>query len=116
MKMYFSHPTQVVFADPDNAGEWISGIAYQDEIICSCCGGIFSIEEVIEMAFEANVTNPIYEYENWEDITYCLVGGTLPQGLERDENGNVVESQIACFENIEDEEVADHEANFYKSL
>ena len=32
-KQYFGRPTQVVFADPDNAGKWIVGIAYKDEII-----------------------------------------------------------------------------------
>ena len=30
-KTYFDRPTQVVFADPDNPGEWLVGIAYKDD-------------------------------------------------------------------------------------
>jgi hypothetical protein len=30
--------------------DFVGGIAYHDYIICGCCGGIFSIQDVIEMA------------------------------------------------------------------
>ena len=45
-KSYFDRPTQVVFADPDNPGDWLVGIAYRDEIICCECGAVVSIEDV----------------------------------------------------------------------
>ena len=47
--MYFEVPTQVKFWDPSSIN-YIGGIAYQDEIICGCCGGIIPIEEVCEFA------------------------------------------------------------------
>ena len=81
-KSYFNNPTQVVFADPDNPGVWISGIAYRDEIICGCCGGIFNIGDVIDMAREDGVHCAIYEYHEWNDLTDSVVGGMLPEGLE----------------------------------
>ena len=81
MKCY-ERPTQVVFADPENPGDWLSGIAFQDSIICSCCGGVFEIEDVIRQATEDGVINPIYEYGTWNDLTDDIVGGALPEGLE----------------------------------
>ena len=59
MKTYFNRPTQVMFADPDNAGEWIVGIAYKDEIICACCGGAFGITEIIKQAQEDGVKQQV---------------------------------------------------------
>ena len=38
-KKYYNKPTQVKFYDVDN-DLWVGGIAYHDEIICGCCGGI----------------------------------------------------------------------------
>lgn len=43
-ELYFGAPTQVSFYTYDDG--WCFGIAYRDEIICACCGGIFKIEEV----------------------------------------------------------------------
>lgn len=43
---YFEIPTQVKFWD----GRYIGGIAYRDEIICGCCGGIFGISDIYELA------------------------------------------------------------------
>ena len=88
-KTYFDRPTQVVFADPDNPGEWLIGIAYHDEIICACCGGVFNIDDVIEMAETDGVKCAIYEYSEWNDIADEIVGGELPEGLEYGENGIV---------------------------
>ena len=45
--MFFETPTQVKFWDVDG-GHYTAGIAYKNEIICGCCGGIFEIEEIIE--------------------------------------------------------------------
>ena len=80
-KQYFDRPKQVIFVDPDNAGEWIVGIAYKDEIICACCGGIFDIDDVIDQATADGVMNPIYSYEDWNDISYEITGDELPEGL-----------------------------------
>ena len=46
---YFDKPTQVVYYDVDD-NCWKSGIAYRDEIICACCGGIIEISEIYEFA------------------------------------------------------------------
>ena len=90
-KTYFDRPTQVVFADPDNPGDWLVGIAYRDEIICGCCGGVFNIDDVIEMATEDGVRCAIHEYPEWNDIADEIVGGELPEGLDRNENYEIYE-------------------------
>ena len=79
---FYERPKQVVFADPENPGDWLNGIAFRDVIICSCCGGVFEIDEVINVALEDGVINPIYAYEDWNDLTDSVVGGMLPEGLE----------------------------------
>ena len=45
MKTYYYEPTMVKFEDPDSDG-WLYGIAYKEEIICACCGGIFEIVDL----------------------------------------------------------------------
>ena len=84
-KHYFDRPTQVVFGDPDNPGHWCAGIAYKDEIICACCGGIFNIDELYEL-LEGYIDHPIYEYKEWINLTEEILGGELPEGLARREN------------------------------
>ena len=90
-KQYFDRPTQVIFADPDNAGEWLCGIAYRDEIICACCGGIFDIGDVVDMAHEDGIKCAIHEYHDWNDIADEIVGGELPETLDRNEDGEIYE-------------------------
>ena len=46
---YFEIPTQVKFWD-DHSGHYIGGSAYRDEIICGCCGTVFRISEIYEVA------------------------------------------------------------------
>ena len=115
-KSYFDRPTQVVFADPDNPGEWLSGIAYRDEIICGCCGGVFSIDDVIEMARESGVNCAIHEYREWNDIADEIVGGELPETLDRNEDGDIYEVSDEDYEQhsflLEEEEEA---AVFYNT-
>jgi hypothetical protein len=105
---YFDKPTQVVFADPDNEGEWIVGIAYKDEIICGCCGGIFDIGDVVDMAAEAGIKHPIYAYSDWNDIAAEITGGELPEGLERNDDYEIYETEADDYEqyafNLEEEE------------
>ena len=116
MKMYFDEPKQVVFADPDNCGEWLVGIAYKDEIICACCGGIFEIEDVAQMAGEDGIVNPIYEYNDWIDIAGDICGGEMPEGMDV-VDGEIVEVVEDDVEGeIADEESAEYEAYYYKDL
>ena len=97
-KSYFDRPKQVVFADPVNPGEWLSGIAYRDEIICGCCGGVFSIDDVIDMAREDGVNYAIHEYHEWNDIADEIVGGELPKTLDRNEDGEIYEVSDEDYE------------------
>ena len=59
MKRQYEKPTQVRWFD-DVDGIWVGGIAYRDEIICGCCGGILELSE-----FE---DGEVFEYEDWIDI------------------------------------------------
>ena len=111
---FYERPVQVVFADPENPGDWLNGIAFRDVIICSCCGGIFEIDEVINVAKEDGVINPIYPYADWNDLTDSVVGGMLPEGLEHtwveDDEYKIVETakvenyEQHCFALEEEEE------------
>ena len=107
----FYRPTQVVFADPDNAGQWLSGIAYQDEIICGCCGGVFEIADVIEMAHEDGIKCAIHQYHSWNDIADEIVGGELPEGLERNSDYKICEVFVEDSFLLEEEEEAMSLAN-----
>ena len=108
---FYEKPKQVIFADPENPGDWLAGIAFHDCIICSCCGGVFEIEDVVKQAKEDGVVNPIYEYEYWSDLTDDIFGGVLPEGLEytdTEEGQMIVESATTEYEqhyfNLEEEE------------
>ena len=59
MKRQQEKPKQVRWLD-DVDGVWVGGIAYRDEIICGCCGGILKLSE-----FE---DGEVVEYEDWIDI------------------------------------------------
>ena len=114
MEMYFDCPKQVVFADPDNTGDWIVGIAYKDEIICACCGGIFNIDDVIEQAAEDGIKQAIYPYADWNDVACEIVGGEWPTGLA-EEDGKLVE--VDTDELVDqDEMVAEYEAHYFRDL
>lgn len=66
MKTYFEKPVQVAYWDV--AGDhYVGGIAYHDEIICGCCGGVMEVEEVIEFAPEG--VAPIVEYAIWVNVS-----------------------------------------------
>jgi hypothetical protein len=52
MKNYYTTPTQVKFTQLPELDLWIGGIAFQNSVICGCCGGVFplsSIEGIEEM-------------------------------------------------------------------
>ena len=62
---YFDVPTQVRFWE----GRYIDGIAYRDEIICGCCGGIFSISNIYESAPDTLDNDPIIVLGGSSDVT-----------------------------------------------
>ena len=97
-KYDFSTPKQVVFADTDNIGEWLIGIAYNDVIICACCGGVFKIDEICELATAAGIQEPIYSYKEWNDVSDDIYGGELPDGLIHDDaTGAIIEAGEALL-------------------
>lgn len=42
----FDKPTQVLFYDEENFGEKRAGIAFENRVICACCGYVFNLDEV----------------------------------------------------------------------
>ena len=57
----FERPTQVKFCEIGTEEESIEyGIAYNDEVICACCGGVYELDEV----------EILEEYEYWVDFKY----------------------------------------------
>lgn len=67
-KTFYDEPTQVQFiqiVDEDEEPIKRGGIAYQDYIICGCCGGIIPINEV----------DAILEYLNWVDFSEFICEG-----------------------------------------
>lgn len=71
---YFDMPTQVEFFD-FNAEEpqYIGGIAYRDEIICSCCGGIIELDELYAEAKQQKMAldNVLIPYD-WMDLNALM--------------------------------------------
>ena len=69
IKSYYEKPTMVSFFDLDEGENFgkIYGIAYNDVIICSCCGGVFPITEVIEMAEENDIEFEEYDWVPFTD-------------------------------------------------
>ena len=74
---YFDVPTQVVFYDVDSDC-WKSGIAWGENIICACCGGVIEIDEIYEFA-PTEIAQPIFPYHHWCDITEDIIGGEMPE-------------------------------------
>lgn len=70
---YFKVPTQVKFWDYEG-GHYLGGIAYLDEIICGCCGGILDISEIYEFAPDTLEEDPIVIYDNWVCISSAICG------------------------------------------
>lgn len=81
MKTYFEKPTQVMFFDEEGTRQF--GIAYEDYIICGCCGGVFYIDDVIADAPE-ECKQAIYEYDTWSNLADEIYGGYLPETYEEE--------------------------------
>ena len=62
MEFFFDKPTQVRFWEDLEDGEKVKhyGIAYHDEIICGCCGGVVEAENVV--AIDELEWTPIEEF------------------------------------------------------
>ena len=81
-KFWFEVPTQVKFYDPyesedENAAiltNFTGGIAFEDKIICGCCGGVISIDELYEGADEDKFTGEVIIPMEWIDISETIIG------------------------------------------
>lgn len=84
MRDFYDEPTMVKFLDPNyfedganydyrEEGEeyWLGGIAYQDCIICGCCGGTFAIDELKEDYGEEMLK---FEELPWINIVNEIIG------------------------------------------
>ena len=93
--VYFNAPKQVMFAllEVDGNLEWYAGIAYKDEVICSCCGSVFEIKELVENAEAFGLKEAIYPYEDWISFADAITDdySVLPNGLDMTDNLNIVE-------------------------
>ena len=69
------YPRQVRWIDFSGGIESILyGIQFGDKIICSCCGGIFLIDELNELAREALHTNWVEIKEDWISFENEMAG------------------------------------------
>ena len=66
---WFDVPTQVAWFEDNH---YCAGIAYEDKVICACCGGVTSIEEIIEFAPSGVV--PIVAYDTWVNVHEEIIG------------------------------------------
>ena len=91
MKTFYDIPTQVMFHDESG---WNAGIAFEDKVICACCGEALSIENLIANCDE-NIANPIYEYKAWIPLTDEITGDLngMPAGLMLTEDYVIKEAQ-----------------------
>lgn len=66
---YFDVPIQVAYFDER---VYHSGIAYKDEVICACCGGIIEIDDLIRWA--PSGVAPIVAYKKWVSFRDEIIG------------------------------------------
>ena len=53
MKKFFEEPTQVAFICTNDLSEEVRyGIAYQNKIICGCCGNVFELRHYTKVLAE----------------------------------------------------------------
>ena len=70
---YFEVPTQVKFWDYFDE-HYLGGIAFRDEIICGCCGGVFDISDIYESAPDTLKEDPIVIPDRWVDFSREICG------------------------------------------
>ena len=72
---YYDIPTQVKFFDFDSEEPyWIGGIAFQDVIICGCCGTIIEISDLYDDAEETGLGEDPIKILRWIDISDEIKG------------------------------------------
>ena len=78
---YYERPTQVKYLDVDNGCDvdkcsYVGALAYRNELICGCCGGIASIEEIYKTAREMGIDEKqvIIPFNEWCDISEAIQG------------------------------------------
>ena len=59
------HPVQVMFYDGESM---CAGIMLGEHIICGCCGGLFEVEDIVEMA-RADGEDAIRLFDTWADLS-----------------------------------------------
>ncbi len=75
--MNFERPMQVAFYNVEDKC-YDAGIAYGDEIICMCCGGIIPIDELLEEVAEIapEVKAPVIQL-SWENLREECLGDVM---------------------------------------
>ena len=76
---YFEHPVQVAFYDGDG-NHYVGGIGYHDKVICGCCGGELTVDEIMEFVPENTAGIIILP---WVNISQEILGYDF--GAEDDE-------------------------------
>lgn len=73
---FYDLPTQVKFVDFDSEDGlyWIGGIAFEDKIICGCCGGVFEISDIYDEANEIGFEGEPIQELRWIDISEEIKG------------------------------------------
>ena len=87
--LYFLQPTQVMYLDyrEEDNPRVLTGIAFRQEIICGCCGGVIDIDKLVEAGKREGHNKVVFPYNTWEDISEAIDGGEYPPGLACGEDG-----------------------------
>lgn len=71
--LYFDIPTQVRFFCPteEDKPAWENGIAYRNEVICGCCGAIFTFEDIFNDARDYGIPEEqaVQIWEMWVNFS-----------------------------------------------
>lgn len=72
---FYDLPTQVKFVDFDSDKlSWIGGIAFEDKIICGCCGAVFEISDIYDEADWVGFKREPIQELRWIDISEEIKG------------------------------------------
>ena len=95
-QLYFLKPTQVMYFDYREEGEPRpqTGIAFRQEIICGCCGGVIDIDKLVEAGKREGQKKVIFPYDSWVDLSDEIYGGELPCGLIENDEGKFIIEEV----------------------
>lgn len=87
--IYFLQPTQVMYLDyrETDKPQPLAGIAFRQEIICGCCGGVIYIDKLVEAGIREGHKKVVFPYVSWCDISEAIDHGKYPPGLVCGEDG-----------------------------